>query len=298
MDLISIITINYNCYLETCNFLDSIKKSLPPCSDYNYEVIVVDNASIGNDVILLKEKYPWVKVISSETNRGFSGGNNLGIANSSGNYYLFINNDVIIDYDIITPLLNRFHENDKTGVVTPKILDFETRRIIYAGSKPLGSYLIRIHYYDDEISASRSFSIPYAPGTAMLVKKEVVDRVGTWPELYFLYEEELDWCLNIGKYGYEIWYESKAFIYHKGSMTTGKNSPLVQYYTIRNRLLIFKRNLKGWHKYCSIVFTIGVSVPQKCLRYIFNHQYSLIRATLNGVSDFIRGTFYQRLKPF
>lgn len=179
-----------------------------------------------------------------------------------------------------------------------QILDFDTHKIIYAGSKPLGKYLIRIHYYDDNVSAYKSFRIPYAPGTAMLVKKDVVDRVGPWPEIYFLYEEELDWCLNIGRHGYEIWYESDASIYHKGSITTGKNSPLVQYYTTRNRLLIFNRNLKGWYKYCSIIFTLGVSIPQRCLKYFVNQRYSLIRATLLGGVDFLRGIFYQRLKPF
>lgn len=87
-------------------------------------------------------------------------------------------------------------------------------------------------------------------------------------------------------------------LYHKGSITTGKNSPLVQYYTTRNRLLIFNRNLKGWYKYCSIIFTLGVSIPQRCLKYFVNQRYSLIRATLLGGVDFLRGIFYQRLKPF
>ncbi|RHR93381.1 MULTISPECIES: glycosyltransferase family 2 protein [Parabacteroides] len=297
MDLISIITINYNCYLETTEFLDSIRNNLT-CRGYSYEMIVVDNASTTDDVTLLKNRYSWVKVISSSQNRGFSGGNNLGIEHASGNYYLFINNDVIIDHDIVIPLLNRFRQSDKIGVVTPKILDFDTSRIIYAGSKPLGKFLIRIHYYDDEVSACKSFPIPYAPGTAMLVKKEVVDKVGFWPEIYFLYEEELDWCLSIGRHGYEIWYDSNASIYHKGSMTTGKNSPLVQYYTTRNRLLIFKRNLRGRYKYCSIIFTLGVSIPQRCLKYFINQQYNLLRATLLGAVDFLCGTFYQRLKSF
>lgn len=108
----------------------------------------------------------------------------------------------------------------------------------------------------------------------------------------------MDWCLSIGRHGYEIWYDSNASIYHKGSMTTGKNSPLVQYYTTRNRLLIFKRNLRGRYKYCSIIFTLGVSIPQRCLKYFINQQYNLLRATLLGAVDFLCGTFYQRLKSF
>lgn len=297
MDLISIITINYNCYSETSEFLDSIRKHLSGDS-YAFEVIVVDNASSGRDVELIKENYPWVKLVVSDINRGFSGGNNLGIKQAAGNYCFFINNDVIIDSDIIPPLLARFQTDNKIGVVTPKILDYETHNVIYAGSKPLGPYLIRIHYYNDEISAQRSFLIPYAPGTAMMVKKEVIDAVGYWPELYFLYEEELDWSLHIRRHGYEIWYDSDATIYHKGSITTGKNSPLVQYYLSRNRLLIFKRNLRGWHKWGAIFFTLVIAVPQKCLRYFLKKEYNLIKPTLDGAYDFICGDFYQRQKPF
>ena len=61
MDLISIITINYNCYLETTEFLDSIRNNLT-CRGYSYEMIVVDNASTTDDVTLLKNRYSWVKV--------------------------------------------------------------------------------------------------------------------------------------------------------------------------------------------------------------------------------------------
>jgi GT2 family glycosyltransferase len=290
---VSIITINYNGYAETAELLDSLKKHLSG-KGYSYEVVVVDNGSSGNDIDLLNAAFPRIKTIHSRKNLGFSGGNNLGIRHSSGDYYLFLNNDTVIDSDIILPLLQRFDENEKIGVVTPKILDFLTKRIIYAGSKPLGKYMIRIHYYTDIESSQKKIPVPYAPGTALLVKREVVEKAGMWPELYFLYEEELDWSLSILKAGYEIWYDSNACIYHKGAMSTGKESPLVHYYTTRNRLLIYKRNLKGWYKFGSIFFTISISIPQRCLKFLLRGQYPLVKATLYGLLDFIKGTFYQR----
>jgi len=292
MTLISIITINYNGYSDTVELLNSLRAHLSG-KGYAYEVIVVDNNSAGNDANLLTANFPWVKVIHSPNNTGFSGGNNLGIINSQGDYYLFINNDVVIDSDIIIPLLNRFNINSNIGVVTPKILDYSTKRIIFAGAKPLGKYMIRIHYFTDIESSHNCFPIPYAHGSAMMVRKEVVTKAGMWPEIFFLYDEELDWGLSISKAGYEIWYDSNASVYHKSAMTTGKNSPLVHYYLTRNRLLIFKRNLKGWHKYCSTIFTICVSIPQRCLIFLFNRQYTLAKATLYGLFDFIKGSFYQ-----
>jgi GT2 family glycosyltransferase len=295
MDYISIITINYNGYTETAELLSSLKKHLKS-EEYIYEVIVVDNNSKGNDTELLKTHFPWAKVIESKENKGFSGGNNIGIEQSEGNYCFFINNDVVVDSDIISPLLHRFSQNKNIAIVSPKILEYGTQKIVFAGSPPLGKYMIRIHYYEDHISASQSFPVVLAPGTAMLAKKSVIENVGTWPELFFLYEEELDWCLAIVKKGYEIWYDSNATIYHKQAMTTGKNSPLVHYYSTRNRLLIYKRNLKGWYKYCSILFTILISIPQRCLKLGMEKRLDLIQATLYGLSDFMKGKFYRREK--
>lgn len=88
-DLISIITINYNSYSETFELLDSLKKYLSG-NNYDYEVIVVDNASMGDDYYLIKEKYTWVKVVRSNENLGFSGGNNLGIVAARGKYFFLL----------------------------------------------------------------------------------------------------------------------------------------------------------------------------------------------------------------
>lgn len=296
METVSIITINYNGYSDTAELLDSLKKFLL-CQGYTYEVIIVDNNSSGNDVELINTYYPWVKVIQSKENRGFSGGNNLGINNSQSDYYFFINNDVIIDSDIIVPLLNRFKVNKNIGAISPKILDSSTKKIIYGGSKPIGDYMIKIHYFTDNDDGC-SFSIPYAIGTAMIVKKEVVSKAGFWPELYFLYDEELDWSQKIRKAGFEIWYDSNSWVYHKGSMSTGKNSPLVHYYQTRNRLLLYKRNLTGWHRFYSISFTIFISIPQRCFKFILGKKYSLLNATISGLIDFLRGSFYKRKKSF
>lgn len=285
MTKVSIITINYNGYRETAELLDSVKASLKQHS-YRYEMIVVDNASATDDAARLEKEYPWVKVVKSDRNLGFSGGNNLGVKHAGGDYYLFINNDVTFDTDMIEPLLACFARSEKIGAVSPSIYDSETHRLIFSGVRPLGKFLIRINYIEEE---AESQEIPLAIGTAVMVRKKVYDQTGGWPELYFLYEEELDWSLNIVRCGYTIWYEKDSAIYHKGSMTTGKESLLQQYYLTRNRLLLYKRNLTGFRRVASIAFYLLIAFPQLYLKRIQTGKTHLIKPSLEGILDFFRG---------
>ena len=89
--IVSIITINYNGLKDTCELIDSL-----PLEDKSIEVIVVDNASKEDEATIIANRYPQVKVIRSEQNLGFAGGNNLGIKAAQGKYLFFINNDVIL----------------------------------------------------------------------------------------------------------------------------------------------------------------------------------------------------------
>ena len=118
LPLVSIITVNYNQVQPTCAFLASLRKVSYP----NIEVIVVDNHSLENPQRKIQEQFPEVLLIRSETNLGFAGGNNLGIAKAKGKYLLFINNDTEVDVGFLEPLVNLFESNPKAGIASPKIL--------------------------------------------------------------------------------------------------------------------------------------------------------------------------------
>ena len=99
---LSIITVNYNGLKDTCALIESI-----PFNE-NMEVIVIDNASTQDEASIIQKQFPQVKVIRSEKNLGFAGGNNLGIKESKGDYIFLINNDTIFkDFDVYS-LINRF----------------------------------------------------------------------------------------------------------------------------------------------------------------------------------------------
>jgi GT2 family glycosyltransferase len=120
----------------------------------------------------------------------------------------------------------------------------------------------------------------------MMLKREVIDKVGLMPECYFLYYEELDWSMMITRAGYEIWYEPASTIYHKESQSTGQNSPLRTYYITRNRLLLVKRNWSGLTKYLAYTYLQIIVVTRDMIKYIFKGRMDLFKATIKGLRDF------------
>ena len=86
---LSIIIINYNTFTLTCNCIQSIEDKV---KDIDYEIVLVDNASVECDPNLFKSKFPQINLVISDTNTGFAGGNNLGLKQATGDYILFLNN--------------------------------------------------------------------------------------------------------------------------------------------------------------------------------------------------------------
>ena len=289
----SIITINYNGLADTCALIDTI-----PFNDESLEVIVVDNASKDDEATIIEQRYPQVKVIRSEQNLGFAGGNNLGIKTAKGKYLFFINNDTLLRHQTsnIRHLVNRLESSDKIGAVCPKIrFAWGNHPIQYAGYTPLSPITMRNHSIgfgeEDHGQYETAHPTPYAHGAAMMVKREAIDKAGIMPECYFLYYEELDWSMMIRHAGYDIWYEPSCTIYHKESQATGQNSPLRTYYITRNRLLFVKRNNHSFTKYLSFCYLIGVVTLKDILKFVFHGRLDLAKATIKGITDFLNSQF-------
>ena len=287
---LSIITINYNGLKDTCELIDSI-----PFNN-DLEVIVVDNASEKDEASYIFEKYPQVKVIRSQQNLGFAGGNNLGIKASKGKYILLINNDTYFKEYNIDALIKRLEASDRIGMVCPKLrFSWGNNPIQYAGYTALSSITVRNQSIgfgeEDHGQYDTAHPTPYAHGAAMLIKRKALEKVGLMPECYFLYYEELDWSMMFTRAGFEIWYDPACTVYHKESQATGQNSPLRTYYIVRNRLLLVKRNWRGVTKYLTYVYLLGVVGVRDILKYALSGKWEFLKATTNGLRDFYNNHF-------
>ena len=271
--------------------------------DDNVEVIVVDNASQKDEATAIAQRYPKVRVVCSDKNLGFAGGNNLGIKSSRGKYLFFLNNDTLLylgdgkgkqhAYEGLHALINHLETHKDIGIVCPKIrFAWGNHPLQYAGYTPLSRFTMRNHSVgfgeDDHGQYDTAHSTPYAHGAAMMVKREAIEKTGLMPECYFLYYEELDWSMMMRRAGYDIWYEPTMTVYHKESQSTGQKSPLRTYYITRNRLLFVRRNVPVYFRWLSYLYLIGVVSLKDCILFTIHKRPDLAKATIKGLCHFLK----------
>lgn len=265
--LVSIITLNYNQAAVTTEFLESSKKLLYPF----YEILICDMAS-GEDPasIFRGADYPNSRLLLSTKNLGFAGGNNWGIRQARGEFIFIVNNDTDLTPDIIQRLMEPFFQNPDIGIVCPKIKYFDDPRIIqYAGFRPMSPFTGRTSSVGDHETDNGQYDVSGATngahGCAMMVKKEVIEKTGLFPENFFLYYEEWDLSARVQKAGFLIWYQSEATILHKESMTVGKENPMKTYYLTRNRILYMRRNSSPFNLLVFALFLFCLRFPKQLL---------------------------------
>lgn len=280
--MVSIITINYNGWQDTCELIASLKQF----ETYPYEVIVVDNASRGDDVERIRAMHPDVKVVCSERNLGFAGGNNLGYGYAQGDYVLFFNNDMVLKGAMLKPLVERLSDK-RIGGVSPRIIYlYKPEQVQYYGYQDMTSITLK-HTTKPFASARqadylRPKETEVLHGGAMMVRRDVIERVGEMTEVYFLFYEEFDWSRRMREAGYILYYEPKSDVYHKESMSIPRNTTFREYYLSRARIIYARRNNNGWRKYLSCAYLLLLAMPKKLVTFLRQKRVDLFWATIRG----------------
>ncbi|MBO0950255.1 glycosyltransferase family 2 protein [Fibrella forsythiae] len=282
---ISLVTINYNQAEMTRLFLESARGLTYPA----FEVIVVDNASSpALSTQLDLNQYPFARLIRSEQNMGFTGGNNLGIDAAKGDYFFIVNNDTELEPNLLTELIKPFLENPQVGVVCPKIRFFDAPNLVqFAGYGPMNMFTGTAHLVGfnqpDGPQFDQPGTSPFAHGCAMLVSRAVVNRVGRFADRFFLYYEELDWSQRIRNAGFLIQYQPTATIWHKESASVGRESTIRTYYLTRNRILFIRRHGSLVQRWVFYGFFMVAVLPKHVASYVvkgrFAHASAFLKAT-------------------
>lgn len=256
MKTVYAVLVNWNRPDDTLISIDSILSSV---GNFDLKIVVVDNGSKDNSVNLFKSKYSRnkkIKIIESNKNLGFTGGNNLGIEYSLKNnadYVLIINNDTEVDKNMIKFLLQTLDSNSGAGVSSPKIYfapGFEYHKrytksqlghiFWYAGGVIDWNNVYGLNKGVDEVDNGqyeKESEIDFATGACFLVRSDVLKTVGKFNNDYFAYMEDVEFSQRVRAEGYKIIYQPKAFMWHKVSQSSGIGSDLNDYYITRNRLL-------------------------------------------------------------
>lgn len=247
---VCIIILNWNGIQDTIECLESIKK----ITYSNYMVIVVDNASTGNDIHILKEKFNnYIQIIENDKNYGFSEGNNIGMRyvldnNLNPEYFLLLNNDTIVAPDFLTDLVKVAESDTKIGIVGPEIYYYnfnERKNVVWSAGGKVSWWREPFYYhigqnYDDSPKYNVQKEMGFVSGAAMLIKRHVAEKVSFLNPKYFFGYEEIEICLKAWKAGYKVIYVPQAKVWHKAlrRYRRGYNptiaDPAPYYYLIKN----------------------------------------------------------------
>jgi len=241
--ILSIIILNYNTKQLTLDSISSIEKNYPEeVSSGIYEIIVADNASPDTSLASFKEyakstKIKYFHVVDNKENIGFAAGNNNAVKYSKGKYVLFLNPDTIVYPKTLKKMIEFIEAHQEAGAASCKIeiptggideashrgfptpwngfTHFSGLEKIFPESKLFAGYTQGFKDFDavHEVDA--------ISGAFLLVRREVGEKIGWWDEEYFFYGEDIQFCYNIKKMGYKIYYVPDVSILHYGGVSSG-----------------------------------------------------------------------------
>jgi len=247
---LSVVVLNWNGkqYLNNC--LGSLSKQ----NYKDFEVILVDNGSTDGSVDYVRKNFPKARVIENKKNLGFTIGNNIGIEKSKGRYVFILNNDTKLDKSCLKELVNVMDSNKKIGMVSAKMLFFDSNKV-----DTLGLKVLKWGFTEDIKKAEQ---IPFCPcGGAAFYRKAMLEDTKLDDDYfdsdYFIYADDYDLGFRARLRGWDCRLADKAIVYHLHGATMSKETDKQIYLGDRNRIwTIIKNYPNGLLAKCSIHLTL------------------------------------------
>lgn len=271
MDL-SVITVSYNTRDLLRGCLDSVISTLG--SRLEYELLVVDNASTDDSVAMVRDCFPQVHLFDNLENRGFAAGSNQAIAESSGRYVILLNPDTVVREGALDGMMRLLEGRSDIGVVGPKLLfpdgsfqhsafSFPSLAMIFLDFFPLHHLLsnsrVNGRYPRRLYEMGEPFLIDHPLGAALMVRRQVIDDVGLLDEDFYMYCEEIDWCMRIKNAGWQIVCWPQAEIVHHVGQSTAQFRDEMYVALHRSRRRLYEKHYRsGFRRAAHWLVTLGV----------------------------------------
>ncbi len=289
----AIVLLNYNGIGVLPTFLPSVVRHS------QYEVWMIDNASTDGSLAYVKENFPELRLISLDSNYGFTGGYNLGLEQLRGQYETFIllNTDVEVTPGWDRSLVDFLTKNPDFAAVQPKILAWKDRTYFdYAGAgggfvDSLGYPYCRGRIWDhleqDSGQYDDSIQVDWASGACLaLVATDFYAHEG-FDARFFAHMEEIDLCWRLRKSGRKIGYLGSAVVYHQGGATLDRASAQKLYLNCRNSLSMLYKNV-AFLRFAAIFLAKGFFEGFAALNYVRKGENKFAKAILRAYGDFLR----------
>lgn len=285
---LSIIILNWNAkdLLKDC--LNSIYENT---KDLSYEIIIVDNNSSDGSCAMVKENFLHrenFSLIENKDNKGFAWGNNQAIRVAKGRAILLLNPDTLINENAINKTYECLVKDEKLGVAGCKVLNIDgtlqlaCRRMaprpkdaffkIFGISKLFKNNKNLTRYNLTHVSEDEFLDVDSVSGCFLMIKREVIDKIGLLDETFFMYGEEMDWCMRAKKAGYIVRYCPVGTIIHYKGESSKKLGVKATYEFYRAMIIFYNKYNKGesiflfdWVVYIGIVLLGTVAIIKNML---------------------------------
>jgi GT2 family glycosyltransferase len=290
---VSIVLLNYNNHHFTIDCLKSLEHVMYP----NFEPIVVDNGSKEESINAVKQAFPETILLVTGKNQGFTGGNNVGIRYAlehGADYVMLLNNDTVVAPDMFDLMIEVMEKDPSIGVTGPMIYYYDSPEMIWSIGGEIDwnsgtTRMLGLNEVDKGQYGLTPQPTDFITGCALLVRREVWEKVGLLDDNFFIYYEETEWCVRAGRGGFKLYYVPMAMMWHKISIEARAVSPWVYYYMTRNRLLFLHKSKVGLRTWVNISIEYARTFVSWSLRPKWQDRRHLRSVMLRAIKDYTTG---------
>ncbi len=301
---VSVIILNWNGLNDTIDCLESLKQVDYP----DFDIVVIDNGSSGNDAAVLAERYAGcIHLLGSSENLGYAAGINLGIRyvqdHLDSAYVLLLNNDTLLDPAFLTLLVKAFQDDSAVGIAGPKVYYYDYPDRVQSAGNRVNMYTGQITMIGNkQVDRGQFDNIErvdfFAP--CLLVSRALIDKIGLLDESYFCYWEDADYCTRARHAGYKVTYVPASKVWHRTPVklkatdrepAKSKTAAIFPYYYItRNSWLFMRKHATKlqYTTFCLYFFTVNL-VLMAGASLFYHRSVKLFGAFLAGIRDGLAG---------
>ena len=271
MTRLAILIVSYNSRSDLETVLRSLTETAPTVP---HEIVVVDNASTDSTPAYIRERWPGVRLIASESNLGFAHANNLGIRNTSSELVLLVNPDTIVSGSDVDRLVSVLESQPDVAVVGPRIVDGTGRAELSFGAmiSPWAELRQKILVRGNDRGVSpiiaivdrmtrRTRRVDWVSGACLLIRRQDLDQVGGFDPRFFMYAEDVDLCAAVRAQGRSVLFSAEPQVVHlRGRSGVAAPERVRQAYR-RSQVAFYAKHHPGWLPFLKAYLKIRGRLP-------------------------------------